>query len=121
MFEGRQKVRIQIIFQNEEDVGSTIDILNSLRDNINEGLSGIEFIVATKGSIVLNVDILLEMMETDARFQLTLTLFLRTILERISIPTTENIKMVVLHEEGLLLMSYRYLTTFLCNYLLKYF
>lgn len=61
------------------------------------------------------------MMETDALFQSTLTLFLSTILERISISTTESIKMVVLHEEGLLLMSYRYLNHVLCNYLLQYF
>lgn len=60
------------------------------------------------------------MMETDALFQSTLTLFLSTILERISISTTESIKMVVLHEEGLLLMSYRYLNHVLCNYLLQY-
>lgn len=61
------------------------------------------------------------MMETDALFQSTLTLFLSTILERISISTTESIKMVVLHEEGLLLMSYRYRNHVLCNYLLQYF
>lgn len=109
LFEGRHKIRIQIILQNEDDVESTIDILNSLKDNINEGLSGIEFIVATKGSIVLIVDIPLEMMETDELFHSTLTLFLRTILERISIYTTESIIMVLTHEEGLLLMFYRYL------------
>ncbi|XP_063398430.1 uncharacterized protein LOC134683205 isoform X2 [Mytilus trossulus] len=42
------KLRIQIIFQNKEDVESTTDILNSLRDDINKNLSGIEFIVAIK-------------------------------------------------------------------------
>ncbi|CAC5400904.1 AASDH [Mytilus coruscus] len=96
LFEGRQQIRVQIIFQNEDDVERTIDILNSLKDNINEGLSGIEFIVATKGSIVLYVDILLEMMETDELLQSTLTLFLRKIVERITISATESIKIVLL-------------------------
>ncbi|XP_052102934.1 uncharacterized protein LOC127736429 [Mytilus californianus] len=50
---GREKVRVQIIFQTESDIERTIDILNSLRDDINKGLSGIEFIVAKKGSIVI--------------------------------------------------------------------
>ncbi|CAG2207195.1 unnamed protein product [Mytilus edulis] len=49
----------------ENDVDSNIGLLNSLTEEINDGLIGIEFIVATKGSLVLIVDILLEMLETD--------------------------------------------------------
>ncbi|XP_052083052.1 uncharacterized protein LOC127720501 isoform X2 [Mytilus californianus] len=96
ILEGRQKVRLQIIFQTEDDVEKIIDILNSLKDEINEGLTGIEFIVATKGSIVLNADILLEMIETDEMLQSTLALFLEKILERIRAFTTESIDMVLL-------------------------
>ncbi|CAC5408318.1 unnamed protein product [Mytilus coruscus] len=77
--EGRQKVRVQIIFQNEEEVERNINILNSLKDEINEGLSGTEFIVATKGSVVRNVEILMEMFETDEKLQTTLDLFLEKI------------------------------------------
>ncbi|XP_052072193.1 uncharacterized protein LOC127710404 [Mytilus californianus] len=96
---GRQKVRVQIIFQNNADIERTIDILNSLKDEINENLSGIEFIVATKGSIVLHTDIYLEILETDALLQSTLTIFLRKILERITTSNTESIDMVLLPVE----------------------
>ncbi|XP_052067786.1 uncharacterized protein LOC127707294 [Mytilus californianus] len=97
--EGRRTVRVQIIFQNEEDVEKTIDILNSLKDEINKDLSGIEFIVATKGSIVLHVDILPQMLETDELLQYTLTLFLRRILELITTSDTESMDMVLLSVE----------------------
>ncbi|XP_052067787.1 uncharacterized protein LOC127707295 [Mytilus californianus] len=93
--EGRQKIRVQIIFQSEDDVERNIHILNSLKDEINEGLHGIEFIVATKGSVVLIVDILLEMLETDEKFHTTLALFLEKILELIMTFTTETIDMVL--------------------------
>ncbi|CAC5385050.1 unnamed protein product [Mytilus coruscus] len=95
----KQKVRVQIIFQNEEEVERNINILNSLKDEINEGLSGIEFIVATKGSVVLNVEILMEMFETDEKLQTTLDLFLEKILERIATSTIETIDMVLLPVE----------------------
>ncbi|CAC5423738.1 unnamed protein product [Mytilus coruscus] len=91
----RQKVRVQIIFQNQDDVDRNITILNSLKEEINEGLSGIEFIVATKGSIVLNVDILLEMMDTDEKLQTTQTLFLEKITERITTFTSETMDIVL--------------------------
>ncbi|CAC5407291.1 unnamed protein product [Mytilus coruscus] len=95
----RRKVRVQIIFQNNADIERTIDILNSLKDEINENLSGIEFIVATKGSIILDTDIFLEILETDALLQSTLTIFLQKILERITISNTESIDMVLLPVE----------------------
>ncbi|CAC5383517.1 unnamed protein product [Mytilus coruscus] len=97
--EGRQKVRVQIIFQNEDHVESNIEVLNSLKKEINEGLSGIELIIATKGSIVLHVDILLGVFETDEKLQTTLALFLEEILERITAITTETIDIVVLPVE----------------------
>ncbi|XP_071144934.1 uncharacterized protein [Mytilus edulis] len=97
--EGRQKVRVQIIFQKEEDVESNIEVLNSLTEEINEGLSGIEFIVATKGSLALIVDIQLEMLETDDQLLTTLALFLEKILARITIVTSETIDIVVLPVE----------------------
>ncbi|XP_052083363.1 uncharacterized protein LOC127720682 [Mytilus californianus] len=96
---GRRKVRVQIICQNEENVEATIDILISLKDEINEDLSGIEFIVATKGSIVLHIDILAQTLETDELLQSTLTLFLRKILERISTSNIESIDIVLLPVE----------------------
>ncbi|CAG2238409.1 unnamed protein product [Mytilus edulis] len=94
--EEKRKVRVQIIFQNEEEVETTIDILNSLRDEINKDLSGIEFIVATKGSIVLHVEILAILLETDQLLQSTLSLFLRRILERITTSNTESIDLVLI-------------------------
>ncbi|CAG2243021.1 unnamed protein product [Mytilus edulis] len=94
--EGKRKVRVQIIFQTEEEVETTIDILNSLRDEINKDLGGIEFIVATKGSIVLHVEILEILLETDELLQSTLTLFLRRILERITTFNTETIDLVLI-------------------------
>ncbi|VDI34330.1 Hypothetical predicted protein [Mytilus galloprovincialis] len=94
--EEKRKVRVQIIFQHEEEVETTIDILNSLRDEINKDLSGIEFIVATKGSIVLHVEILIILLETDQLLQSTLILFLRRILERITTVNTESIDMVLI-------------------------
>ncbi|XP_063409116.1 uncharacterized protein LOC134692588 [Mytilus trossulus] len=97
--EGRPEIRVQIIFQKEEDVGNNIEILNSLKEEINEGLSGIEFIVATKGSVVLNVDILLEMLETDEKLQTILILFLERILERIPAFSSETIDILVLPVE----------------------
>ncbi|XP_063418398.1 uncharacterized protein LOC134701193 isoform X1 [Mytilus trossulus] len=97
--ERRRKVRVQIIFQNEADTDRTIDILNSIKDEINDNLSGIEFIVATKGSIVLTADVLVEILEIDELFQSTLTLFLRKLLERIPTSNTESIDMLVLPVE----------------------
>ncbi|CAC5399559.1 unnamed protein product [Mytilus coruscus] len=94
--EGRPKVRLQIIFQSEEEVETTIAILNSLKDEINEDLNGIEFIVATKGSIILHIDILPQLLEADELLQSNLTLLLRKILERITASNTESIDMVVL-------------------------
>ncbi|CAG2238275.1 unnamed protein product [Mytilus edulis] len=46
--EGRENIRVQIIFQNEEDLEKNIEILNSLTEEINEGLCNLEFTVATK-------------------------------------------------------------------------
>ncbi|CAG2216033.1 unnamed protein product [Mytilus edulis] len=97
--EGRQKVRVQIIFQKADDVESNIEVLNSLTEEINDGLSGIEFIVATKGSLVLNVYILVEMLETDEKLLTTLAVFLEKILARITTVTSETIDIVVLPVE----------------------
>ncbi|XP_063410697.1 uncharacterized protein LOC134693727 [Mytilus trossulus] len=97
--EGRRKVRVQIIFQKESDIGNTIDILNSLKTEINEDLSGIEFIVATRGSIVLNVEIFQEMMETNEILQSTLSLFIGKILKIIQTSSIESIDMVILPVE----------------------
>lgn len=106
---GRRKIRIQIIFQNEDDVVRNIHILNSLKEEINEGLHGIEFIVATKGSLVLIVDIMPEMLVTDEKFHMTLDFLLEKILENITTCTTETIDMVLLPEEGLSLIFLKYL------------
>ncbi|CAG2209328.1 unnamed protein product [Mytilus edulis] len=93
--EGRHKVRVQIIFQTEDDIESNVDVLNSLKEEINEGLSGIDLIVATKGSLVLNVDILLEILETDDKLFKTLALFLEKILARSTVLYTEAIDIVL--------------------------
>ncbi|VDI64990.1 Hypothetical predicted protein [Mytilus galloprovincialis] len=97
--EGRQKVRVQIIFQKAVDVENNMEVLNSLTEEINDGLSGIDFIVATKGSLVLIVDILLGMMETDEKLLTTLSLFLEKILARITNVTSETIDIVLLPVE----------------------
>lgn len=103
-FVGRRKVRVQIIFQHESDIGNTIDILNSLKREINEDLSGIEFIVATQGSIVLIVEIFMEMMETSEILQSTLSLFIGKIWKIIQTSSIESIDMVILPVEGLSLV-----------------
>ncbi|XP_052079013.1 uncharacterized protein LOC127717274 [Mytilus californianus] len=97
--EGRTKLRLQIIFQNDDEVEKTVKILNSLKEEINEGLYGIEFIVAEKGSVILTVDILAETLETDEKLHATLALFVEKILKRITTSTTESIDMVVLPVE----------------------
>ncbi|VDH97489.1 Hypothetical predicted protein [Mytilus galloprovincialis] len=97
--EGRQKVRVKVIFQTMDDVESNIKVLNSLTEEINEGLSGIELIVATEGSLVLIVDILLEMLGTDDKLLTTVALFLKKILARITTFTSETIDIVLLPEE----------------------
>lgn len=83
------------------DVERAVDILNSLKDEINEGLNGIEFVVAAKGSIVLDVDIQQEMMKTDEILQTTLTLFFGKILKYISTSETKSVDVVLIPKEGL--------------------
>ncbi|CAG2214772.1 unnamed protein product [Mytilus edulis] len=68
-------------------------------EEINNDLSGIEFIVASEGSVVLHVELLVQLLETDELLQSTLTLFLRKILERIPTSNTESIDMVLLPVE----------------------
>lgn len=78
----------------------TISILNSLRDEINKDLSGIEFIVATKGSIVLEIDILPKLLETDELLKTNLIVLLKKILECITTSNTGSIDITVLPIEG---------------------
>ncbi|XP_071150437.1 uncharacterized protein [Mytilus edulis] len=48
--EGNEKFRVQIVLQTESDMNAkTVSILNSFRDEINEGLEGIDFVVASSG------------------------------------------------------------------------
>ncbi|XP_052086550.1 uncharacterized protein LOC127723872 [Mytilus californianus] len=42
-FDGREKLRIQIIFKEERDMKWTTDILNSFKEENNDRFSGIEF------------------------------------------------------------------------------
>lgn len=116
---GRRKLSLQIIFQNEDDCDATVNILNSLKAEINDGLSGIEFIIATKGSLILDVYILLKMMETDEILQCTLTLFVEKILEHITISTPESIDMIVLPVEGKVFMINKSVNNS-CKILIKY-
>ncbi|XP_052083006.1 uncharacterized protein LOC127720461 isoform X2 [Mytilus californianus] len=97
--EGRKKIRIQIIFENQSDGEKNKNILNALKDEVNEGLSGIEFISATKGSLILNVDVLLEMMATDEFLQSTISSFVEKISELITLSTTESIDITLSHTE----------------------
>lgn len=97
--EGRKIVSIQIILQRESDRESTIDILNSLKDEINEGLIGIEFIEAELGSIKLTVKLMLDRLETDDRLLSTLGSFLEKILNHISEIPANGIEMVLVTKE----------------------
>lgn len=101
---GRQKVRVQIIvYRGETDIERTIGLLNSLKDEINDGLCGIEFIVATRGSIVLDVDISLDVIERNTILQSTLVLFMNRIYERITTYSSIRTDIVLKFVEGLLL------------------
>ncbi|CAG2189517.1 unnamed protein product [Mytilus edulis] len=93
---GRQKVRVHIILQTEADVERTIDILNSLKNEINQGLSGIEFIVAQKGCIVLNIALWIDLLETDERLQSVLALFMEKILEHMMTSIAQSSDIVIL-------------------------
>lgn len=96
----KKMVPLQIIFENISDVDRTTDILNSLKNDINKALCGIEFVVAEKGSIVLNVDLRLDMLETDERLQSILALLLEEILNRMTL-TVDSIDIVLILVEGL--------------------
>lgn len=80
---------------------STVGILNFLKDEINQGLKGIEFIVATHGSIILWVDVLAEKMETDDKLQYLLLSFIKKILGFIDVSPIENVEVVVILSGGL--------------------
>ncbi|CAG2195038.1 unnamed protein product [Mytilus edulis] len=71
--EGREKIRIQIIFENQSDGEKNTNTLNAIKDQINEGLSGIEFISATQG--------------------------MEKISELITLSTTERIDIILSHTE----------------------
>ncbi|CAG2187588.1 unnamed protein product [Mytilus edulis] len=80
--EGNEKFRVQIVLQTESDMNDrTVSILNSLKDEINQGLKGIDFVFASSGSIVLCVDILVEEMQTDEKMLLVLYSFINKIIE----------------------------------------
>ncbi|XP_071170985.1 uncharacterized protein [Mytilus edulis] len=97
--EGREKIRIQIIFENQSDGEKNTNTLNAIKDQINEGLSGIEFISATQGSLILNVDVLLEMMKTDDFLQSAIASLVEKISELITLSTTERIDIILSHTE----------------------
>lgn len=90
--------------QIESDTNNrTVNILNSLRDEINRGLKGIDFVFAFTGSVVLCVDILVEEMETDEKLHLLLFSFMKKIIqtEGIKVPSTEYVNVVLTHSEGI--------------------
>lgn len=88
--------------QTESDINdTTVSILNSIKDEINQGLKGIEFIVAVKGSIILYVDILAEKLETDDKLQSLLLSFIKTIVGIIDVSPTENVEAVLILSGGL--------------------
>ncbi|XP_063431289.1 uncharacterized protein LOC134713952 [Mytilus trossulus] len=97
--EGKEKIRIQIIFENQSDGEKNTNILNAIKDEINEGLSGIEFISATQGSLILNVDVLLDMMKTDEFLQSTIASLVEKISELITLSTTDRIDIILSHTE----------------------
>lgn len=82
----------------------TANIMNILRDEINEGLSGIEFIVASKGSLVIDINIILVILETDEMLQSTLASFLEKMRPHIMTFHTTDIAMVLLPVECLSFM-----------------
>ncbi|XP_076089018.1 uncharacterized protein LOC143059415 [Mytilus galloprovincialis] len=100
--EGNDKLRVQIVFQTESDMNDIpVSILNSLRDEINQGLNGINFVCASSGSIVLCVDILVDEMQTDEKMQLVLYSFINTILETkiISVSSAGYVDVVLIYSE----------------------
>ncbi|VDI17206.1 Hypothetical predicted protein, partial [Mytilus galloprovincialis] len=100
--EGNEKFRVQIVLQTESDMNDkTVSILNSLRDEINQGLNGIDFVFASSGSIVLCVDILVAEMQTDEKMQLVLYSFMNTIIETkiISISSAGYVDVVLIYSE----------------------
>lgn len=79
----------------------TVGILNFLKDEINQGLRGIEFVIASHGSIILWVDVLAKKMETDDKLQYVFLSFIKKILGFIDVSPSENVEVVVLLSGGL--------------------
>ncbi|CAG2213112.1 unnamed protein product [Mytilus edulis] len=99
----KEKCRVNIVFQTKSDINdiAVISILNSLRDEINQGLNGIDFVFASSGSIVLCVDILVDEMQTDEKMQLVLYSFINTIIETkiISVSSAGYVDVVLIYSE----------------------
>ncbi|XP_052080672.1 ankyrin-3-like [Mytilus californianus] len=79
----------------------TVSILNSLRDEINQGLKGIDFVFASSGSIVFCVDILVKEMQTDETMQLVIYSFINRIIETktVVVSSTGYVDVVLIHSE----------------------
>ncbi|CAC5361535.1 unnamed protein product [Mytilus coruscus] len=97
--QGKTKIHVQIVFQRESDIERHVTLLNSLKHEINEGLTGIEFIVASQGSIVLHVTLSIDIIETDELLKSSLTLFLRKILDNIDNSSAEIVDVVLILDE----------------------
>ncbi|XP_071149102.1 uncharacterized protein [Mytilus edulis] len=100
--EGNEKFRVRIVLKTESDMNDrTVSILNSLRDEINQGLNGIDFVFASPGSIVLCVDILVKEMQTDEKMELVLYLLINKIFESkiIDVSSTGYVDVVLIHSE----------------------
>ncbi|CAC5399556.1 unnamed protein product [Mytilus coruscus] len=97
--QGKTKIHVQIVFQKESDIERHVAILNSLKHEINEGLTGIEFIVGSQGSIVLHVTLSIDIIETDELLKSSLTLFLRKILDNTDNSSAEIVDVVLILDE----------------------
>lgn len=103
LHKGNEKCHVQIILQTESEMNDkTASILNNLKDEINLGLTGIEFLVAKDGSVVLSVNMLVKNMETDKELQIALvSLFEAIVCNRIDFFLTEYVDAYLIFSEGL--------------------
>lgn len=74
-----------------------------MTDDINRGLSGIEFIMASSGSIELHVEISIGIIATDDELKSHISSFMNNVLQLgvLDISSNESIDVYLIFEDGL--------------------
>lgn len=89
--------------QNIEDDSAISRLVHKeFKDEINTGLTSIQLIKVSKGSIICHVDIPTEALCTEEIFRLKLVQFVQKVLQtgRLSLPTVGSVDVVLVQEDG---------------------